>query len=281
MRTHLGALVATLILIPWAGCVSEADASKTQESPTDPAPEPTVTADTGSISGLVVSNELAPLSGAIVGLLERPELAATTDEGGRFTFNDVEPGGYSVVAQKLGYDSAARKITVVAGEVAEVEFVLKPIPTDEPYVESFTYAGFFGLGFSTPVVTARLGGVISPSTERSIFRTNLSGPGLEDVVDAMTGESSAPLTAKRFMLVLSAVNGGSGSNTTAGTSPLLNKLEGPKTNQTSQISHVTWIAWTQTSDPTQVVVVVFQQRFTLHANLFYHDPAPPDFTGLP
>lgn len=280
MRVRGAAIVSTLLLISMAGCVAEADAAKVQQASTEPAPKPTVTADTGSIAGLVVSTELVPLSGASIGLLERPQITATTDEVGRFTFNDIPPGGYSVVAQKLGYDSAARKVTVLAGEVVEVEFILSPIPTDEPYVERFTYAGWFGLGFSTPVVTARLGGVIDPAKERSIFRTNLSGPGLEDVVDAMDWESTAPLTAKRFMLIVSVMNG-SGSNTTAGPSPLFNKLEGPKTNKTSQISHVTWIAFTQSSDPAQVVVLVYQQRFTLHTSLFYHDPAPPGYTGLP
>lgn len=50
-----------------------------------------------------------------------------------FTLSEIPPGGYSLVAQRLGYESAARKVTVEAGQVLEVRFELVALPVEEAY----------------------------------------------------------------------------------------------------------------------------------------------------
>ena len=114
-----------LVLVLASGCTAS-DAPATKAASTAQAPEPTVDTTYGSITGRVTDDELVPLAKARVGLLEATSVAET-DAAGRFTINDLLPQTYSLVVEKLGYESAARKVAVVAGEVADVEAVLKPM----------------------------------------------------------------------------------------------------------------------------------------------------------
>lgn len=127
------ALIATV-----SGCVSSDDESQAADGatdgvPTDPAPPPQTNATSGSIAGIVADAESLPLGGVSVSILET--LAATkTDKEGRFTFNGVQPGEYRLVFDRIGYEQAAKRVTVAAGQVAEVSVALQPLAiTSEPY----------------------------------------------------------------------------------------------------------------------------------------------------
>lgn len=114
-----------------AGCAGSAPAP--QGSGSSSAPVPTLDDSTSSISGRVVDDEKAPLSGAEVGLVEA-RATTKSDEAGAFTFNGLAPGAYTLVAQKLGYDSISKKVTVTLEEVAQVSLELRPLSiAKEPY----------------------------------------------------------------------------------------------------------------------------------------------------
>ena len=81
-------------------------------------------AQQGTISGQVVdAASLEGLSGVQV-FVPDSDLGTLTDESGRYTISDVEPGTYQLRARLIGYRSATQQVQVEAGETATVNFQL-------------------------------------------------------------------------------------------------------------------------------------------------------------
>ncbi|MBI2078409.1 MAG: carboxypeptidase regulatory-like domain-containing protein [Euryarchaeota archaeon] len=148
MRGVLGVGLVLLSLVV-AGCSGGSLGSTAVSS--DPAPPPTVTAEKGSISGSVTDEELQPIAGADVGLSKGADRVTKTDASGKFTFNELDPGAYAVFVQKLGFESASKGVTVVAGEVADATFSLVGVEVIEPRHESVSKNGRIGCSYYTPV----------------------------------------------------------------------------------------------------------------------------------
>lgn len=111
-----------------AGCAG-GDATETIPTGTPQADD-----ETGAIAGVVMNAELLPIEGADVALREGANVTKT-DANGNFTFNDLAPGQHTVIVQKLGFESVAKNVDVVIGEVTNVEVTLQPIaPKEEVYV---------------------------------------------------------------------------------------------------------------------------------------------------
>lgn len=119
-----GLVLVALASLLLAGCAGGGDAGDAQ-SPS-PAATPEATETSASIAGVVLNQELMPVSGAQVAIRELSQLTET-DAQGNFTFNDLDEGVYTVDVQRLGYESTARKVPVAVGQVASVEVVLRPI----------------------------------------------------------------------------------------------------------------------------------------------------------
>ena len=125
MRTLLVGL--GLAATALAGCTgSEGSASAIEGVPFDETK--------GIISGRVTTDEYVPLSGATVGI-PNPQSTVNTTSDGAFALGGLEPGEYDVYAQALGYESAARRVSVGAGQTVEVTFQLAALPVTTPYVE--------------------------------------------------------------------------------------------------------------------------------------------------
>ncbi|MBI2078415.1 MAG: carboxypeptidase-like regulatory domain-containing protein [Euryarchaeota archaeon] len=161
MRRFLGPpCLLAVALLALSGCVGDSPATSAPTSSAPVAAEPTVEADVGSITGLVLSDEELPLPGARVALLSTKN-ATETDASGRFTFNGVQPGAHPVLVEALGYASTSRKVDVRGGEVTEVKFVLQPISFAEPYVDTrrataYIFAGESFVDIGTHEVTEEL-----------------------------------------------------------------------------------------------------------------------------
>lgn len=140
MKTTLALLI--LFTTALAGCVSgQAGGSKSQPDDAPRAADPaTFGESTGAVQGLVVDDAINPIAGAVVGLTET-DASTTTDAGGRFSFSQLEPGTYTVLANALGYSAVARTVDVVAGELAEVQLTLEALAVVEPYHVVQTFAG--------------------------------------------------------------------------------------------------------------------------------------------
>jgi TonB-linked SusC/RagA family outer membrane protein len=81
-------------------------------------------AQTGTLTGRITdAGTEQPLAAAQVFLAGSPQ-GAVTDADGRYTIADVRPGLVEVRVRRIGYQSASRRVTVVAGQTVTVDFAL-------------------------------------------------------------------------------------------------------------------------------------------------------------
>ncbi|MBB5787017.1 carboxypeptidase regulatory-like domain-containing protein [Jiangella mangrovi] len=80
--------------------------------------------ETGAVTGTVRDAAGDPLDGVAVTLAGTPLDPVTTDGGGSFGFGDVAAGTYTVEAELTGYAPLRERITVTAGETADVQLTL-------------------------------------------------------------------------------------------------------------------------------------------------------------
>lgn len=90
-----------------------------------------------TLEGVVRDDEGAPLAGVLLRIpaLERSELS---HDDGTWHFERLPPGTHTVTAERIGYGSAGRTVTVAADEVVEVELVLSPSAIE---VQGFVVTG--------------------------------------------------------------------------------------------------------------------------------------------
>lgn len=129
-----------------AGCLGGAPPLAPSSTAPTAAVEAIADAETGAIHGNVVDDQLLPIPAAEVAILALGA-KALSDEAGVFTFNDLAPGEYALAVAKLGYESAARKVTIIAGEVTNVTITLAPVEiAPEPYIMSVPHVSFIQVG---------------------------------------------------------------------------------------------------------------------------------------
>jgi hypothetical protein len=139
-------LIATLV----AGC----SGNGTTPPATDVVPEAfqqiQVTATTGAIRGIVVSEAVVPIANVTVKLLSVNK-TKTTDAQGAFVFTDLEGGDYFLSVSKTGYFSVQASATVTPGlaEPPIVKVQLKVDISTQPYTELLKWTGFFACGVGT------------------------------------------------------------------------------------------------------------------------------------
>lgn len=158
----------------------------------------------GSESGallkvLVIDPELFPIAGAYVAL-ESEGLEAFTDDAGVVGFGPLEPGEYSVVVERKGYESATRQVRVGAEGVTELIVQIAPIGRDVPYHETLIFNGHLlcHVVFNLPPpfsggLNAPCGAVIDlflPNTSQDAwkFPFAVEHPGFSSLVLEMTWE---------------------------------------------------------------------------------------------
>jgi hypothetical protein len=145
------------IIVPLFASVSLLIVSAYAIADDDPAPATAPAASAisnGAVSGTVLKDG-KPLEGMQVRLIlparQQPTTApssnastpasargrrqivaeATTDAHGKFTLSDVPPGSYRVVAGKHGQGARAMRISVAAGQTAEVTLTGNPANADK------------------------------------------------------------------------------------------------------------------------------------------------------
>lgn len=90
-----------------------------------------------TIEGVVRDAEGTPLAGVLLRIpeLERSEFS---HDDGTWHFERLPPGSYTVSAERLGYGTTSREVTVTADEVVEVELLLAPSAIE---VQGFVVTG--------------------------------------------------------------------------------------------------------------------------------------------
>ena len=130
MNVLAGTVLATLVTIAFAGCVASSEGT---EAVAAPSAGPAFDETTGSIAGMVMTDEILPVVGAQVGIASL-NVMVLTDETGHFALNFVPPGRHEVSVIALGFQSTGRSVEVTAGLVTEAtDFVLVQLPSLGPY----------------------------------------------------------------------------------------------------------------------------------------------------
>lgn len=136
----------------------------------------------GSISGTVQDGDFdVALAGVKVEIVETRQVAQTGPQGG-YSFLDLEPGGYTLVFSRSGYDrQTAVNQAVLAGEVTDVDVALlgQLVEIDEMVVEK---AEFFAAGSELQLLDFRIN---SPSLVDSIGADILRKANVGDVAEGL------------------------------------------------------------------------------------------------
>lgn len=277
-----------------------------------PIAPPEFAADEGALVGRVINDEQLPLANATIRLVGggRPSAAllmvasslsqpaeTRSASDGRFQFNHLEPGTYSVIALADGHQPAARGAEIRAGEVTSVILTLTPIPP--PYVpymkQGPVWNGYLGcsVGFysiSSLDVCGNVDSKVNSSTRLAL------GSHLNAIHWEMKWQSSSALSARYLSLLFTSAvifncahagpspivkNCELGANATSNSLWEKNNTEASpqvraKGNNTTPNSNTlgTWI--NEHSGP------VVQQRFTVYWTFFHGGmPIPPGFRNSP
>lgn len=196
MRTTAGFAVLVTLMVLVSGCAGD---DATPAAATTTAPPPVATVETGSVSGVVVSEEQAPLVDVDV-VLGDMQNVTQTDAAGAFVFNGLEPGPYSLIVSRLGYESEARSVEAIAGEVVDVRVELKVLVLKaEPYFVMTPYEGIVQCAFNPYYSVQPCGTVAAEDTDQFLFVTEPTMP-LEELVLELVWTPSTPGTAETMEL---------------------------------------------------------------------------------
>ena len=86
----------------------------------------------GAVSGVVVNEAIFPVPGARVSVRDR-DLVATADEDGKFVFEAMPPGLYTLVVRVDGYGDGLGTVNVRSGQVVKSILQVHRLPYVEPY----------------------------------------------------------------------------------------------------------------------------------------------------
>lgn len=116
------------------------------------APGPGFEGEGATLRGQVLNEELLPIQGAQIGILE-PTIVVLSDVEGRFVMHGVPEGTRTVFASALGYGSATKVVTVPPdGQLPELLFALSAVAIEGPrHVTDVFKIALTGYGFkATP-----------------------------------------------------------------------------------------------------------------------------------
>lgn len=215
-----GIIAATFLVVALAGCAGS-DGTKREQTVAPPA----VFDDaTGAIQGRVLDDESQPVNGAEVGLLQSGkgiQQTATSAADGAFSFSNLAPGAYNVLAQRLGFDPASRTVEVVAGSATPVNLVLVAIAIATEYRVVWTKPGYFDCNWQI-IPPALIGGTAGPCGSfpvvgnvtqiSSLFDNNKRAyeyqakPGLMSVVHELSWKQGSYATGEKLAVTLSYAN---------------------------------------------------------------------------
>jgi hypothetical protein len=186
------AIVVGLMSLVFSGCVS---GGTDENAPTTSAPVAAPTVETGTISGILVTEDELPIAKVGV-VVKETDNETLTDATGAFTFNGLAPGTYTVLASALGFESLARQIDVLAGEVADVRYVMAAVVIKaEPYYVMTPYEGMVQCAFNPYYSVHPCGGVTGEDTDQFLLTTEPTMP-LEEVVLELVWTPATPGTAE-------------------------------------------------------------------------------------
>jgi hypothetical protein len=166
MRTH--PVLALTLALALSGCLSSGSSQGVDRDAfiQPPAEDPQAGTDTGSIQGSVTDDEVMPIRHATITL--SPTAAETrSDQDGRFTFNDLAPGRYTLRAQRAGYTNATLDVNVIAAQITPATLIIEQLPdiiASKPRMYSIDHAAQFHRAVLHPTLEAYQPGTVNSCT---------------------------------------------------------------------------------------------------------------------
>lgn len=297
--------LVALLAAPLAGCVGGDGLENA-----GPGDSAQFDEESGAIQGIITDTEARPVAGVTVALIGAEDVQATTDDSGSFTLSNVAPGTYTLAAQKLGYESVAKSVTVNAGETAQLQLTMEAIALEEAYMETWADKGYFECSWS--IVIAR-GPCFFPGpqvlTDNNKREFNyMVDEGVMTVVVEMTWEQTTATTGEAMSLFLSYTDRTTSHWYCQGesASPVVMKWERDEPDE-EEGECLTGGEQTPSDEPQGIplegqeltaranggasdtlpnpggfgIGVAFQQSFEIYFSNFYWEKAPADYTGVP
>ena len=136
-------LIALVTVLALAGCADATTdgALKTQAAPSSGAPPDEMADEPGYVTGTVVDTELVPIPEVDV-IVNPGEHVVQTNVAGAFKVGPLEPGSYSVRAEKMGYNASEVQVTVQDDKPTRVTLTIVPAASTVPYHETRHLAGY-------------------------------------------------------------------------------------------------------------------------------------------
>lgn len=230
--------------------------------------------DRGRISGKVADDAFEAVAGANVTLREL-SLTTKSDASGRYAFNDLEPGTYTVFAQKPPTHSAdSSQVEVVGGQVTDLDLQLELLPPPaQPFYLERDGAGKIGCSVSYGIVQGR----------------DLCGETDADAISRFEEDLLPYLTSLVFLLESGDGAVGTAELNVAFTRPAgaFQDITGPAPlSWTMHFDEET--AWASWDDPPDIQFnvrashnatepqVAYQQNIQYYFGMFYHGEPVPD-----
>lgn len=288
--------VAVVVLV--SGCVGSGDAA-TPAGGADSVPR-VAEPGTARIDVLVTDDAFAPLEGVAVVVSETQQSVATAADG-RVAIVGLAPGSYTLFAQRLGFESGAKRVDLEADAVASVHFQLQPLALVDAYHLTLVLRGYMACGGGLVIVAFTFCGTYTQPTpvgnvtlppldpNHRVFFDQDGTPQHKSIVAELVWTPGAALAATAMQLQLWQNHrcypvcdpeydyGGA-----EGRSPVVLLSDGPFKGLKEGPATITHTVWTpfSTPDPPYVVLTV-QQTFMLYSTHFFGLDAPEDFAARP
>lgn len=192
------ASVALALVVVLAGCSDPATTADGLSALDIDDVEVETTSALGGIRGIVVDEAIRPIAGANLSVVGSG-LTATTDAGGVFTFDNLEPGAYFIAVAAPRFIGTQASAEVSAGQITDVRVLLSLDPTPAPFVETIQYDGF--IEASAPLASYIIDIVVTSFTNSSVcdcWWVFASSGNVTTVVFEYVWEPSTPLGSDMY-----------------------------------------------------------------------------------
>jgi hypothetical protein len=290
VRMRVALLVAVLVGVFLAGCLGGGE----DDVGTEPDATPRTSEETGSVTGQVFDEDLNPVKGANVWVIDAQRNLVGEDvtrNDGRYTVNDIPPGKYRVQVSAICCKQEIRDIAILANEVlSDQNFMLVIVPDMlimDPFVEGpIPDSGIIGCSHGITLLWVHCGA--TDPNHKDEFSFDIA-PGLRTLTVGVDWkvQPSSYYGANPGMLNIRIELLAPGT----GLMVLHDKdVEGPfelRLDESSMEGEITFEDLDEIDTAVKIMVrapdltVVYQQKFDVYYSMHYWHEAPPGYSVIP
>jgi hypothetical protein len=286
-RPILRTFVLILLGAFLAGCLGD-DGAMLADNGNDDATDP----ETGRVEGRVLTEDLDPVNGARVSLVDGSELieVVVTDASGNYLIDGVPPGDYRLQTSAACCREDATRVLVEAGETTSIDLMLARFTAADlrvPHVIEKDWSGFISCGVAVDgVVGAALCSILEDPSE-DFLREFEVPEGIKTLSVGMTWDSVGGVSGQEFALLIE-----NDDCDVVDCSYSYAEPEGPPelvvNIHNDDITEEEW-KW-DTIDGTRGLQfrvftggtgIVYQQPFTIYFHMHMYEEAPADYSPIP